>query len=600
MILSGLLWAVGIIAAVAQVKVTAQAPQQAEVGRRMQVSYTANTQEIEHYSMGEFEGFEVLFGPSTSRQSSYSMVNGKTTSSSTLTFTYTLMPRKEGTYSLPALTVTSGGKEYTSNRPTVEVLPGDASAAQGGGAQTTQGSGTRSAQQGKTIGGKDLFVTVTASKTKVHEQEAVLLTYKIYTLVSIDQCSSKMPQLDGFHVQEIPLPAQKSLRYEPHNGRNYGSVIWSQYVLFPQKTGKLTVPALAFDIEVVQQDPTVDPFDAFFGGGNMMIRSTKRIMAPAVNLEVSALPSRPASYSGAVGRDFSINARLTPQQVDANDAVQLRVEVKGTGNLKLMTAPEVSWPQDFEVYDPKVTEKTKLTTEGLTGSVVYNYTVVPRHGGKFEIPPVQFTYFDTEKGTYRTLRTDSFQLAVANTVSPGKAARVNREDVKVLNSDIRHIMTGSRGIRQQGSRFFASSAYVSAYPLALLLFLAVAYILWRSSRADGSLKRGKRAGKAASRRLKMAQKLLKNNRREDFYDEVMRALWGYISDKLQLPVSELNKENVRQLLTQHNVSENLTDRFLDVLADCEFARFAPSNAAHPMQLTMDDATDVINRLDAIL
>ncbi len=593
--LSSLWLACGLVAAVAQVKVTAQAPQQAEVGRRMQVSYTVDTQDVDEHDIGEFTGFEVLFGPSTSQRSSYTMVNGKATSSSTVTYTYTLMPRKEGTHKLPAMSVTSGGKKYTSNQVSVEVLPGDPSAGQG-----SSGRSTRTRDAGDEIGPKDLFVTVTASKHRVHEQESVLLTYKLYTLVSIDQCSGKMPELDGFHVREIPLPSQKSLRYEPHNGRNYGTVVWSQYVLFPQKTGRLTVPALSFDVEVVRQEHNVDPFDVFFGGGAMLIRSTKRITAPAVNLEVSALPKRPADFSGAVGQDFTVHATLTPQQVDANDAAQLRVEVKGTGNLQLMTAPTVDWPKDFEVYDPKVTEKTKLTTAGLTGSMVYNYTVVPRHGGRFSVPPVEFTYFDTKTGRYQTVRSDSFQLAVANTASPGTARRVAREDVKVLNSDIRHIMTGSRGIHQQGSRFFASAAYVLVYPCGLLLFLLVAFFLYRRGKADGTLKRGKRAGKAAAKRLKTAQKLMKGNQRGAFYDEVMRALWGYIADKLFLPVAELNKENVKQLLEERGVKDSHIERLMDVLADCEFARFAPSNAAHPMQMTMDDATDVINKLDATL
>ncbi len=593
--LLSLLWAVGIIAAVAQVKVTAQAPQQAEVGRRMQVSYTVNTQDVDDYSVGDFTGFEVLYGPSTSRQSSYSMVNGKTTSSSTITFSYTLMPMKEGTHQLPALSVISGGKKYTSNQVSIEVLPGDATAAQG-----QSGKKPRTRDAGDQIGPKDLFVTVTASKHKVHEQEAVLLTYKLYTLVSIDQCSGKMPELDGFHVQEIPLPSQKSLRYEVYNNRNYGTVVWSQYVLFPQKTGKLTVPALPFDVEVVQQDRNVDPFDAFFGGGAMLVRINKRIVAPAVNLEVSALPDRPLAFSGAVGQDFSIQAKLTPQQVDANDAVQLRVEVKGTGNLKLMNAPVVEWPKDFEVYDPKVSEKTKLTTSGLSGSVVYNYTVVPRHGGKFSVPPVQFTYFDTKTGSYKTLRTDSFQLAVANTASASSVSRVAREDVKVLNSDIRYIMTGGRGTHQQGSRFFASVAYIAFYPVVFLLFLLISIVIMRRRRADGTLKRGKRAGKAAAKRMKAAKKLLKDNQREAFYDEVMRALWGYIGDKLGLPASDFNKENVRQLLVQRGVQDEDAARFLQVLADCEFARFAPSSLAHPMQQTMDDAIEVINKLDTTL
>lgn len=581
----------------AQVRVTINAPHQAFVGQRIQVSYTASTQDVEDYSISDFPGFDVLYGPSTSRQSSYSMINGKTTSSSTLTFSYTLMPTKEGTHKLPAMTIQSGGKKYSSNSVSVQVLPGDNKSSGGQSSGSHQNMRTQNA--GEQISGKDLFVTVTASKTKVHEQEAVLLTYKLYTLVSIDQCSGKMPELDGFHVQEIELPQQKSLKYEVHNGRNYGTVVWSQYVLFPQKTGMLTVPALPFDVEIVQQDRNVDPFDAFFGGGSSLVRVQKRITAPAVNLDVLALPTKPASYGGAVGSNFSISGSLNPQQVDANDAVQLRLEVKGTGNLKLITAPQINWPKDFEVYDPRTTEKTKLTTEGASGSMVFNYTVVPRHGGKFIVPPVEFTYFDTKSNSYKTVRTDSFQLSVANTV--GRISKqVNREDVKVLNSDIRYIMTGRRGTHQMGSRFFASTLYVVLYPLAILLALALAFMRYLSQKGDGTQKRGKRAGKAATKRLKEAARLLKKGEREFFYDEVMRALWGYVADKLALPVAELSKDNVRQLLQERGVSDADVQRFLDVLSDSEFARFAPQAAGVTMQQTMDDAIDIINTLDTRL
>lgn len=584
--------------ALAQVRVTINAPHQAFVGQRIQVSYTVNTQDVDDYSINDFSGFDVLYGPSTSRQSSYSIINGKTNSSSTLTFSYTLMPTKEGTYKLPAMTVQSGGKKYASNSASVQVLPGDDKSASNGQQAGSQRS-MRTQNAGEQISGKDLFVTVTASKTKVYEQEAVLLTYKLYTLVSIDQCSGKMPELDGFHVQEIELPQQKSLKYEVHNGRNYGTVVWSQYVLFPQKTGRLTVPALPFDVEVVQQDRNVDPFDAFFGGGSTLMRVQKRITAPAVNLDVRALPAKPVSYTGAVGSNFTINGTLNPQQVDANDAAQLRLEIKGTGNLKLMTAPQVNWSKDFEVYDPKMTEKTKLTTEGASGSMVFTYTVVPRHGGKFVVPPVEFTYFDTKTDSYKTLRTDSFLLSVANTKG-FVSNHANREDVKVLNSDIRYIMTGGRGTHQTGSRFFASRFYFALYPLAIFTVLVIGFVRYLNQKSDGSKKRGRRAGKAAAKRLKEAAKLMKQGEREAFYDEIMRALWGYVADKLSLPVSGLSKDNVRQLLLERNVADTDIQCFLDVLSDSEFARFAPQAAGVTMQQTMDNAVDVINTLDTIL
>ncbi len=592
--------------ALAQVKVTIKAPSQAEVGQRFTVSYTVNTQDVEDFDVGDFNGFDVLFGPSTSRQSSFSIVNGKQSHTSTLTLSYTLSPTKEGTFRLPALTVTSDGKKYTSNTASVQVLPNTggsqgSSGGQSSGSSRQPATRQRTQDAGESITSKDLFVTVTASKTRVYEQEAVLLSYKLYTLVSIDQASGKMPELDGFHVQEIDLPQQKSLKYETHNGRNYGTVLWSQYVVFPQKTGKLTIPALPFDIEVVQQDRSLDPFDAFFGGGSSLVHVQKKVMAPAVNIEVLPLPAKPAGFSGAVGKGFSIKGTLSPQQVDANDAAQLNVTVSGSGNLQLMSAPQVNWPKDFEVYDPKQTDKTKLSTSGSTGTVQYAYTVVPRHGGKFSIAPVEFVYFDTDVNQYRTLRTDSFQLAVANVVG-NKSGHVNREDLKVLDSDIRYIMTGNRGTHQQGSRFFASAPYILSYPLALLFFCVAAFVFYHRGKMSANVekRRGKRAGKAASKRLKTARLLQKKNQREQFYDEVMRALWGYVADKLGLPVADLNKDNVRQLLTERGVGENTLESFFSVLENCEFARFAPGAVSATMEQTLDEATDVINKIEAAL
>ena len=277
-----------VLAALAQVKVTVQAPAQTEEGQRIRVSYVVNTQDVDDIQVGDFPGFELLFGPTTSSSSSFSMINGKTTHSSQMTFSYTLLAQKAGSYKLPVATVKSDGKSYKSNQVSIEVLEGNGNSNGNG----NSGGATRMRTQevGDRITANDLYITVTASKKRLYEQEAVLLTYKLYTLVSIDQCMGKMPDLDGFHTQEIELPQQKTLKYERVNGKNYGTVVWSQYVLFPQKTGKLTVPAINFEAEVVQQNRSIDPFDAFFNGGSSLVRVKKTIVAPAVELQVE--PSR--------------------------------------------------------------------------------------------------------------------------------------------------------------------------------------------------------------------------------------------------------------------------------------------------------------------
>ena len=443
---------------------------------------------------------------------------------------------------------------------------------------------------------------MTASKKRLYEQEAVLLTYKLYTLVSIDQCSGKMPDLDGFHTQEIALPQQKTLKYERVNGRNYGTVVWSQYVLFPQKTGKLVVPAINFEADVVQQDRSVDPFDAFFGGGSSLIRVKKTIVAPAVELTVDPLPTRPANFSGAVGTQFNISGSLSPEQVDANDAVSLRLVVSGVGNMKLMKAPKVEWPKDFESYDPKMTDKTRITTNGATGNIIYDYTAVPRHGGKYSVPPVEFCYFDTNTKSYKTLRTDSFHVAVAKTAGSAVRRVQNQEDLTVLNSDIRYIRTSAAKVRPQGSTFFGSLNYWLVYVGAILLFLLMVAIFYRQAKANANVarRRGRKAGKAATKRLKSAAKLLKQGQSKAFYEEVTHALWGYVGDKLNLPVTELNKDNVGEQLTERGVEEESIQRFLRVLGDCEFAQYAPGDPSATMDKLYGEATEVINELDAKL
>lgn len=593
--------------AFSQVRVTVQAPSQTEEGQRIRVSYVVNTQDVEDIQVGEFPGFDLLFGPSTSTSSSFSMVNGKTTHSSQMTFTYTLMAQKAGTYKLPTATVKSGGQSYKSNQASIEILKSDNPGGAGASGQSGQSSAQAPTRQrlqnvGEKITKDDLFITVTASKRRLYEQEAVLLTYKLYTLVSISQCRGNMPDLDGFHTQEIDLPQQKTIKYERVNGRNYGTVVWSQYVLFPQKTGKLTVPAINFEADVVQQDRSIDPFDAFFNGGSSIVHINKTIVAPAVELQVDPLPTRPANFSGAVGSQFNISGTLTPEQVDANDAISLRLVVNGVGNMKLMKAPTVQWPKDFESYDPKTNDKTRVGTNGASGNIVYDYTAVPRHGGHYSIPPVEFCYFDTNSKSYRTIRTDSFHVAVAKTIGSVSRRATNQEDLTVLNSDIRYIKTAPARVKSSGTTFFAKPAYILSYVGALLLFLMLVALFYRQAKANSNIarQRGKKASKAASRRLKNASKLLKQGNAKAFYEELTHALWGYVGDKLNLPVKDLSKENVSEQLAQRGVGEESLERFFHVLSDCEFAQYAPGDPSATMDKLYADASEVINQLDGQL
>ncbi|MBR6170686.1 MAG: protein BatD [Bacteroidaceae bacterium] len=592
----------------AQITLKIQAPAQTEVGRRIRVSYVANTQDVEDIQVGEFPGFNVVYGPSTSSSTSISMINGKTTQSSSLTFTYTVLATEEGKFTLPAAAIKVGGKTYKSGTSVIEVLPssvhaqGNNQQSQTNRQQNNGSSRQRNQVSASDIGGKELYMTVSASKRKIYEQEAVLLTYKLYTLVNIQQIAGEMPQLDGFHVQEVDSKAQMSLKYERVNGRNYGTAIWRQYVLFPQKTGKLKVPSITFDSQVEIQNTSMDPFDVFFGGGSLSQIVKKSIVAPAIEIEVLPLPTpKPANFAGAVGK-YTISGQLTPEQVNANDAATLRLTVSGQGNMKLMKAPKVNFPQDFEIYDPKVSDKTTNTSLGAKGNVVYDYVVVPRHGGKFNIAPVEFCYFDPEAQSYKTLKTDSFTIAVAKSKTTGSTNYHEQEDLKVLNNDIRYIKLGNIGNSESGSLFFGSMSYWMYYVISFCLFVLLLVLFNRQIKKsrDISGMRVLRASKAASKRLKTASKLMKQHQSEAFFDEVMKALLGYAGDKLNIQKSDLNKENVSASLQSFGVEQNLVDSYMNIISECEFARYAPGDPDATMEKIYASASNVINELDSAI
>lgn len=585
----------------AEVQVKASAPETVEVGEQFRLSFTINTQNVSDFHLPELDGFNVDMGPSRSSQSSFQIINGRTSQSSTLTYTYIISAQKSGTFKIPAATATVEGKQYQSNTLSIKVLDGGNSSStpskSGSGANRmhTQDAGTQ-------ITGKDLFITVTADKQRLYEQEAVVLTYKVYSLVSLSQLAGGMPDLEGFHTQEIELPQQKSMKMETHNGRNYGTVVWRQYVLFPQRSGKLTIPSINFEGIVVQQNRNIDPFEAFFNGGSTMVEVKKTIVAPSLTLQVDPLPARPANFSGAVGK-FNISASLTPKDIKTNDALTLRVTVSGSGNMKLMKAPTVDFPKDFETYDAKITDKTKIGKGGSSGNKVFDYLAVPRHAGKYTIPAVEFCYFDTDSKEYKTIKTESFDIDVAkgkNNGGGGDAGFTNKEDVKMLASDIRYIHQKDVRLRQTGEDFFGSSAYWWSYLIPFFIFV-ILVILFRKKaleNANVAKRRTKKANKVAAKRLKQAAGLLKANKPSEFYDEVLKALWGYVGDKLNISVAELNKDNVRDKLQERGTSDEVITVFLSTLNECEFARYAPGDPSQTMDKIYAEAIEVINNMES--
>lgn len=578
----------------------ANAPSNVSVGEQFRLTYTISTQNVSGFRAGDIpDALEVLMGPSTSQQSSFKMVNGHTSSSSSITYTFILCANKNGTFTIPSAHISVNGKTIASNSLRITVS-GSANSGNGQQGQTRGGNRQQMRTAGSQITGSDLFIKVSANKQRVHEQEPILLTYKVYTLVDLTQLVGKMPDLKGFHTQEVQLPNQKSFKIETLNGRPYRTVTWSQYVMFPQVTGKLEIPSITFNGVVVQQNRDIDPFEAFFNGGSGYVEVKHSIKAPGLTIQVDPLPARPANFSGGVGQ-FNVSAQLNKQETKTNEPITLRVIVSGVGNMKLLKAPVVKFPKDFDTYDAKVTDKTKLTTKGVEGSMIYDFLAVPRHQGKYEIPAVEYTYYDVNENRYKTVKSQSFTLNVAKGASDNgdNGVSTGQEELKELNKDIRYIKTGNSDVRAYDEFFFGSTAYLISLAVLVLIFISL-FVIFRQraiDNADIGKMRGKKANKVATKRLKKANALMLAGKQNEFYDEVLRALWGYVGDKLNIPIEQITRDNISQRLSERNVDGDTINKFIGALDECEFERYAPGDAKGNMNKTFDAAMTAIMRIE---
>ena len=584
---------------------TGSAPSHVSVGEQFRLTYTVNTQNATDFRAGDIPGeLEVLIGPNRSMQSSYQMINGHTSSSSSITYTYIVCATKNGSFTIPPAHVVVGGKTIASNALNIKVSgsPQAGAGSSGSPRQHRQDEQGEIRDAGSQISGSDLFIKVSANKKRVYEQEPILLTYKVYTLVGLTSLRGDMPDLKSFYTQEVSLPTQKSFSIETFNGRPYRTTTWSQYVMFPQMTGKLQIPSITFEGIVVQQNRNIDPFEAFFNGGSGYIEVKKKIVAPGIDIEVDPLPERPAGFSGGVGH-FTVSASLNKTETKANDPVSVRITVSGTGNLKLVKQPQIELPKDFDKYEPKVTDKTKLTTAGIEGSMIYDILIVPRHQGHYEIPPVCLTYFDTTTKSYKTVTSEPLTLDVAKGSGPSAMNDYSgQQDLQELSRDIRYIKTGD--VRQQGvdEFFFGSTAYWITLAIMALVFISL-FVIFRQRAIENANVTKRRAGKAnkvATKRLKKASKLMDDNKPSEFYDEVLRALWGYVGDKLNIPVEQLSHDNISQRLSDRGVGEETIAQFIGALDECEFERYAPGDPKGNMNKVYEKAMTAIEQIEGTM
>lgn len=576
----------------------ASAPKSVVLGQRFRLTYTVNTTDAKEPVIADMPDFDILSGPNISTQQSYSSVNGKTTSSVSVTFTYILLPKSEGEFTIQPAKINAKGKDITSNSLSIKVLPEDkaSSAAQNG--DRRQGGNTSA-----NISNEDLFMRATLSKTKVYEQEAVLLTYKVYSAVNLTNLSFPTPELKGFNIQEVELPQEKQFELEHYNGRNYNTIVWRQFVLFPQQSGKLEIPSLDFEAVVaVQNRRSVDPFEMMFSGFSGYVEVKKVLKTKPLSLEVEKLPfGKPADYSGGVG-EFTIGSTINNTKLKTNSEFTLKVIVKGTGNMRLLGNPQFELPTEFESYDPVIENNFRLTANGFKGEKVYEYLITPKASGTYTIPSAHLSFFNTSTGSYETLKTQEYTVEVEKgseaAVTLIDNTQINKEKGKVLASDIRHIKYGDEG-KAEKSIFFGSSRYMLSYAISLLLVLLFLVIYRKkvAENANTSLVRTKKANKVATRRLKVAKTLMKENKVNEFYDEILKAMWGYTSDKLSIPMSQLSKENIASTLLSRGVSDELVTEFQEILSEGEFARYAPGDKEAAMERLYTMSINVISKME---
>ncbi len=579
------------------VRFTASAPSTVIVDKPFQLVYTVNATGKD-LKVPEFTNFEVLAGPFESRSSSYQVINGKASSSLSISYTFTLQGLKTGTYSVPPASIMVDGQKHSSNGLSIKVLPDDGSDAAGSSAAQ---SGASTAK----ITNDKIFIRTNISKSSVYEQEPVVVTYKLYTLADVAGMNNmKMPDFNGFLKQELDQSQNKQLSYENFNGKNYGTIVLYQVLLYPQRTGDITIDKASFEAVIRVQNKTQvrSIFDDFF---DSYTNVNKALVAPAVKVKVYPLPgAKPAGFSGTVGQ-LSMSSTISATQVKANEAVTLKVVISGSGNMKLIKNPDIELPEGFEIYDPKVNNNFKTTLSGVSGTKTIEYLFIPRNAGDFEIPAAEFVYFDLQEKTYKTLRTPVYNLKVSKgeggeSVVSGNY--VNKEDVKQLGKDIRFIETKPFKLTKKTEPVFGTVEGWILYLIPLLVALFLFFVLKRKALENSNIEfvRNKKANKQAQKRLKMAQKLLNEGKKDKFYEEVLKAVWSYLSDKLAIPAASLTKERVEAELTEKGVNADAIKQFTDILNTCEFARYAPNSGQQEMGNLYAEAIDAISNLEEII
>lgn len=572
-------------------------PKVLRVGEQFQLVYEIN-KDVSELQIPELNDFQLLGGPSTSSSSSIQIINGKTTRSSKYTYTYYLSALKDGIYTIAPATAKIKKDTYKSNAVKIEVIKGKSSTSQT--TPSTASPAAKSSSNVDTHAGEDLFIRLLVDKKNAYIGEQIIAWIKIYSKINITQIDPnfKAPEFTGFYQQPFEIPPLRALERENVNGEIYGTGILRKIVLYPQKSGEIIIQP--FDIDVAYQKQVKRKsrsiFDDFFGPTVQNV--PVKLKSKAVKLNIKSLPaSMPSSFTGAVG-NFRMSASINKTQVKTNDAVTLKVNIFGKGNIKLIDEMEFEFPPALETFKPIV--KTKQDNV-LEGSQSFEYTIIPRYAGDFKIGPIEFTYFNPSTRSYKILKSQEFNISVAKgeeDTTTVVISGLSKEDVKLLSSDIIFIKNKPFNLTPKNKFIFGSTRFYAMYLISLMLFLLI--ILFRRKRikrnANIKLVKNRRANKFARKRLKKASGFMRQNNRKTFYDEVLKAMWGYLSDKLNIPIADLSKDTSREALIRNKINDNLMNKFYDIIDSCEYARYSPGDESSEMQKLYNDAIKTIIKL----
>lgn len=583
------------------IQFTAKAKSAVLTGEKFQLVYSVN-EEGEDFRLPPLADFSVLMGPSVMTSSSTQIINGKVTRSRQYTYTYILKCDKEGKYNIAPAQITVDGKKYSSNSLNVEII-------KNAGAGSSQAQQNQSSSESGSFSNDDLFIKVTPNKRSIYQGEPLVLTTKIYTLIDLDNVSDiKHPDFRNFIVQDLSDASNINWSYEVVNNKQYRVGTFEQKVLYAQKTGTENIAATEIEFLIKQRvrRRSQSIFDDFFDNNYRIVK--KRVKSKPIKITVKPYPSgKPSGFSGAVGQ-LNMKVNTSTNKVRVNDGITIKVTVSGTGNHKLMSTPKFDFPTDFDLFEPTAKNNFKNTVSGMQGTKTYEYLIIPRFPGKYTIDPLVFSYFDYKAKRFKSIKSRPINIEVekgeggeeytGGTYSPSS---VNREQVKFVGKDIRFIKTGKAHLKPIGTFFFGSIGFYFGYIIPLLVLLLV-FILYRKrmhENANMHLVKNKKASKMAQKRLKKSSTLLKERDHEAFYDEVLKALYTYLSDKLYLPVSELNKEKVSTLIEERGVESSVKDELISILDTCEFARYSQeSGATEEMDKLYKRALDNIGKLDS--